>query len=227
MTGRAGGATLADVSDNGESPTVATLGRRMDDLFPESLEPDAIGFSAIREVMPVFFAIYPSANDLARLLPWRQRICRHRDVPSLVLRPDEILHVSVAEAGVPRWLREPLESALRRAAERFSYPPFEITLDTCAGGFGRDRRAFVALADTRSTNSVNGLRVALADAQNPDGLFARRGAGTPRITLGYGDGLPDERRSIEPISFQVEAVDLVASNVGKSEHLHLARWKLG
>jgi 2'-5' RNA ligase len=199
----------------------------MDDLFPESLKPEAIGFGAIRDVAPVFFAIYPSADDLPRVLAWRQRICAQRDVPSIAPRPDELLHVSVAEAGVPRRLREPLEVALRLAAECFSYPPFELTLDALAGGFGRDGRALVALADASGTNSVNGLRVALADAQKPFGLSANRGASAPHLTLGYGDGLPDERRAIEPVSFRVEAVDLVASNVGKSEHLHLARWFLG
>ena len=199
----------------------------MDDLFPESLKPEAIGFGAIRDVVPVFFAIYPSADDLSRVLAWRKQICRQRDVPPVAPRPDEILHVSVAEAGVPRRLREPLEVALRLAAECFSYQPFELTLDALVGGFGRDGRALVALADASSTNSVNGLRVALADAQKPFGLFASRAANAPHLTLGYGDGLPDERRPIEPISFHVEAVDLVASNVGKSEHLHLAHWLLG
>ncbi|EIL94354.1 2'-5' RNA ligase family protein [Rhodanobacter spathiphylli] len=198
----------------------------MNDLFPESLQPEAIGFGAIRDVAPVFFALYPSADDLPRVLAWRQKACRQHGVPPVTLRPDDILHVSVAEAGVPRRLREPLEVALGLAAEGFSYRPFELTLDVLVGGFGRDGRALVALADASSTNSVNGLRVALADAQKPFGLSASRGTIVPHLTLGYGDGLPAERRSIEPVSFHVEAVDLVASNVGKSEHLHLARWVL-
>ncbi|MBD8880198.1 hypothetical protein IHE49_06870 [Rhodanobacter sp. 7MK24] len=46
------------------------------------------------------------------------------------------------------------------------------------------------------------------------------------LTLGYRDGLPVERRSVEPLSFRVEAVDLVASLVGHSEHRHLERWPL-
>jgi 2'-5' RNA ligase len=197
----------------------------MNDLFPESLKPEAIGLGAIREVVPVFFAIYPAADDLSRVLAWRQETCRQHGVSSVTLRPDELLHVSVAEAGVPRRLREPL--ALGLAADRFSCQPFELTLDVLVGGFGRDGRALVALADASSTNSVNALRVALADAQKPFGLSACRGAIAPHLTLGYGDGLSEERRSIEPISFHVEAVDLVVSNVGKSEHLHLARWLLG
>lgn len=199
----------------------------MNDFFPESLKPEAIGFGALRDVVPVFFAIYPSADDLSRVLAWRKRICRERDVPSVAPRPDEILHVSVADVGVPRRLREPLEVALQLAAEGFSYPSFELTLDAVAGGFGRDGRALVALADASGTDRVNGLRVALADAQKPFGLSARRGAGVSHLTLGYGDGLPAERRPIEPITFHVGVVDLVVSNVGKSEHLHLARWFLG
>lgn len=182
----------------------------MNDPFPESLQPEAIGFGAIRDVAPVFFALYPSADDLPRVLAWRQKACRQHGVPSVTLRPDEILHVSVAEVGVPRRLREPLEVALGLAAEGFSYRPFELTLHVLVGGFGRDGRALVALAD----------------AQKPFGLSASRGTIVPHLTLGYGDGLSAERRSIEPVSFHVEAVDLVVSNVGKSEHLHLARWVL-
>ena len=73
---------------------------------------------------------------------------------------------------------------------------------------------------------VHGLRLALADAQKPFGLSGSRGMSEPHMTLGYRDNLPVQRQSVEPISFRVEAVDLVVSNLGHTEHLHQARWSL-
>lgn len=72
---------------------------------------------------------------------------------------------------------------------------------------------------------VHGLRLALADAQKLFGLAGSRGASEPHMTLGYRDNLPVERQAVEPINFRVE-VDLVVSNFGHSEHLHIGHWLL-
>jgi 2'-5' RNA ligase len=194
------------------------------DLFPASLTPEAIGFDAIRLVGPTFFAIYPSAQDLPRIVEWQNRIFRQLDLSDVDPRPREVLHVSVAECGKPKQQRQPLDVALKAAAERFSYPSFELTLEAIAC-FGANR-ALVAVADTAGTRDVHGLRLALADAQKPFGLVGSREMGTPHLTLGYSDTLSTERQQVDPISFRVEAVDLVLSNVGHTEHLHQARWPL-
>ena len=197
----------------------------MDDLFPDSLDPHAIGFGAIRYMAPVFFAIYPPAEDLPRIVEWQLRVCRQVGLPHVVLRPPELLHLSVAACGTPRQQRDPLEVALRSAAECFSCSSFELTLNATAN-FGKDDRAFVAVADAVGARRVHQLRLALADAQKPFGLSGARGMSEPHLTLGYRDNLPAERQPVEPISFRVEAVDLVVSNMGHSEHLHIARWPL-
>jgi RNA 2',3'-cyclic 3'-phosphodiesterase len=194
------------------------------DLFPASLTPEAIGFDAIRLVGPTFFAIYPSAQDLPRIVEWQNRIFRQLGLSDVHPRPREILHLSVAECGRSKQQRPPLDVALKAAAERFSYPSFELTLEAivCFGA----NRALVAVADTAGTRDVHGLRLALADAQKPFGLVGSREMGTPHLTLGYSDTLSTERQQVDPISFRVEAVDLVLSNVGHTEHLHQARWPL-
>lgn len=197
----------------------------MKDLFPDSLHPEVIGFDAIRHVAPMFFAIYPPADDLQRIVAWQQRVCRHAGLPHVVARPPALLHVSVALCGTPKQQRKPLEVALRLAGERFSCSSFELTLDVSAS-FGGDDRAFVAVADAAGMQSVHGLRIALADAQKPFGLSGERGMTKPHLTLGYGDDLPEEHLPIEPISLHVGAVDLVVSHVGHAEHLHVARWLL-
>lgn len=197
----------------------------MGDLFPDSLDPRAIGFGAIRFMAPVFFAIYPPAEDLPRIVEWQRRACQRVAPPHVSLLPPSLLHLSVAACGTPRQQRDPLEVALRSAAKRFSCSPFELTLEATAR-FSKDGRAFVAVTDEVGVSHIHQLRLALADAQKPFGLSGGRGMTEPHLTLGYCDDLPAERRPVEPISFRVEAVDLVASNVGHSEHLHLARWLL-
>lgn len=196
-----------------------------DDLFPSSLAPEAIGFDAIRSIAPTFFAIYPSAQDLPRIVEWRKRIFRQLGLSGVIPRPSEILHVSVAECGKPKQQRQPLDLALKLAAERFSYPCFELTLEASAR-FGSDDRALVVVADVAGMRDVHGLRLALADAQKLFGLAGSRGASESHMTLGYRDNLPVERQAVEPISFRVEAVDLVVSNFGHSEHLHIGHWLL-
>jgi 2'-5' RNA ligase len=196
----------------------------MADLFPDTLQPEAIGFGAVRQAAPCFFAIYPDEVDLPRIVEEQLRLCRRLRAPRVVPRPPEILHVSVAECGVPRRLREPLEIALRRAGKRFSYPAFELTLEA-TGCFGADN-AFVAIADEASSQWVNGLRNALADAQEPFGLTCKRGSAISHLTLGYSAQLPAKRVPIPPIRFRVKAVDLVISHKGHTKHSHLDRWEL-
>lgn len=197
----------------------------MDDLFPDSLHPRAIGFDAIRYAVPVFFAIYPSAEDRSRVVSWQRRVCRLLASPGFTPQRPELLHISVAACGAPRRQRQPLAEALRLAAERFVCAPFDLTLEATAR-FGRDGRAFVAVADPAGTRAVHGLRIALADAQKPFGLNGSRAMSEPHLTLGYRDDLPDERRPVEPIRLRVDTVDLIVSWMGRAEHLHLDRWRL-
>jgi 2'-5' RNA ligase len=197
----------------------------VDDLFPGLLAPNVIGFGAIRHMAPIFFAIYPPKRDLSRIVDWQRSLCQRIEPPDVTLRPPQLLHISVALCGTPKQQRQPLEIALQSAAERFSCPSFELTLEATAR-FGEDGRAFVAVADAMGARHVHGLRLALADAQKPFGLSGPRGMSEPHLTLGYRDGLPAERRPVEPIRFRVDAVDLVVSNTGHSEHLHFARWLL-
>ncbi|MEW9572960.1 2'-5' RNA ligase family protein [Rhodanobacter sp. Si-c] len=197
----------------------------MDDLFPASLRPDAIGFDALPHLAPVFFAIYPSAADLPRVVTWQRRICGQIAPSTISLRPPGLLHVSVALCGTPRRQRQSLPDALRAAAAQFACPAFELRLEATAG-FGADGRAFVAVADAAGTRAVHGLRLALAEAQQHVGLVAARGMSEAHLTLGYGDALPAGRQPVEPLGFRVEAVELVASQVGHSEHVHIDRWPL-
>lgn len=196
----------------------------MPDLFPESLHPEALRDDILPYLRPVFFAIYPADEDTPRIAEWQKRLCA--DLSSAIaLRPVGMLHVSVAACGRSGRKRQSLQNALREAARLFSFQSFDLTFETTAC-FSPDGRAFVAIADEASQRRVNELRIALADAQRWTGLLGSRGKHVAHLTLGYGDKLPEERRSIPPFRFHVGAVDLVMSNTGRSEHIRLDRWLL-
>ena len=197
----------------------------MQDLFPDSFHPEALRDDILPFLHPVFFAIYPADEDRPRIAEWQKQLCFGLR-SAIALRPLELLHVSVAECGKPKQKRKPVLDALQEAARHFSFQSFDLTFEATAR-FSRDGRAFVAIADEASQQRVNELRIALADAQRWAGLLGSRGNHAAHLTLGYGDTLPEERRPIPPFRFHVGAVDLVESNTGQSEHIHLDRWSLG
>jgi 2'-5' RNA ligase len=194
------------------------------DLFPDSLKPQAFGLDDQRGAMAMFFAIYPSAKDLQRIVEWQRRICRRLAPMRISQRPSQLLHITVAECGKPKQQREPLEAILRTAAQRFFSPSFEVKLTTIER-FGAED-ALVAIVDAEGARRVHELRIALADVQKHFGLSGERGITRPHLTLGYSDRLPTEYPAVEPISFRAQAVDFITSVYGESTHIQRARWLL-
>lgn len=196
----------------------------MDDLLSGTRIPETFEAGGIFSSGPVFFAIYPAAEDVPRVVDWLEGV-RRQYAPMVELRPPELLHVSVAECGRPKRQRQALADAFAEARRHFSFPAFDIAFNAIAR-FGKDGRACVACADVAGQEAVQGLRIALADAQRHAGLFISRGSQDAHLTMGYGTGLPAERRGIPPFGFRVCAVDLVVSRTGRSIHRHLQRWSL-
>jgi RNA 2',3'-cyclic 3'-phosphodiesterase len=196
----------------------------LQDLFPETWREEALRAELVPYAWPTFFAVYPVGQDLPRVAAWQGTLCREHG-SSIVPRPQELLHVSIVECGRPKRKRQPLPEALAEAARHFSFAAFDLVFGSIAR-FGRDGRALAAIADAASQQKIRDLRVAIADAQRHAGLFVSRSAVEAHLTLGYGDGLPQERRSIPPFGFRVTAVELVASETGKSRHRQLQRWPL-
>ena len=196
----------------------------MPDLFPESFQPEALQDDILPYLRSVFFALYPADGDKPRVAAWQKQLCT--GVSSAIsLRPARLLHVSVATCGRPVSTRQHWRDALREAARHFSFQPFDLTFETTTR-FGQDGRAFVAIADEASQRRVNELRMALADAQRWAGLLGPRGNHVAHLTLGYGDHLPEECRSIPPFHLHVGVVDLVMSDTGHSGHVPQDRWLL-
>lgn len=201
----------------------ATCKHAMHDLFPNSLQPKALGSDAIFYLWPTFFAIYPDMRDFPRILEWQRHICSR--YTGIVRRPAKLLHVSVADCGNPKKRLQPMRDAFEHAAFRFSFPAFDIRFDAL-GRFGKDQDALVAQADAASQQRFDELRTALADALRHGGLLASRGKHHAHLTLGYAKDLLNECIPLEPFEFRVAAIDLIASDIGNSHHEHLERWQL-
>lgn len=198
----------------------------MDDLFPDTLQSGEVGIAGLPASIPRFFALYPGAGELPDIVERQSKLCREvAPSGSIVPRPASMLHVSVALCGTPRRLRYSMEEALRRAQEAFHFTAFDVVLDSIAS-FGSDGAALVAVADAGTTERVNDLRRALADAQQPFGLMAERSTTVPHLTLGYGKRLLDRAQAIPSIWFRAREVCLAIST-GHSRHLCVARWPLG
>lgn len=164
----------------------------MEDLFPETWRPESLGADAIPCIHATFFAIYPEARDLPRVVEWQRNICRQEGA---VIRPPEILHVSVAECGKSKRRLRPLPKALSEAAHHFSFPAFDLVFDSIAR-FGQDGRACVAVADAasqevrRPAHCDRGHTASRRDVRLPRQM---RSASHPRLRGRIARGAPEHR----------------------------------
>jgi 2'-5' RNA ligase len=197
------------------------------DLFPESLQPEAIGFGAVRLVAACFFALYPDDAAREQIAGLQRERCRRLGLHPRKWRPPELLHVSIAEWGDARRLHMPLDDALRNAKEHFFHPPIDVTLVSTARLSAQNGEfAFVFEADAETARQARSLRNALADAQSHSGLVAERGAIRPHVTVAYGRHIPHEVVPIPPIRFRAMTVEMIISRPGAREQHHLDHWNL-
>ena len=197
------------------------------DLFPDTLKPEQLGPAALRPVANCFFAIRPDDAACARIVEAQREHCQRIGLAEQRWRPPGLFHLTIAEWGAGKRLREPLEAALRRAKQHFRYPAFDISLvSTARLSGGLDTFAFVLEADAATTEHASGLRIALADAQEPVGLVAVRGAFRPHVTIAYAPHLRDEAVPIQPIRFRASCVEMIVSIRGTRTHLVEDRWEL-
>jgi 2'-5' RNA ligase len=197
------------------------------DLFPQLLLPEALGFQALTLMAPAFFAIRPDEIASAKITERQPELCERAGLKPSASRPASLFHISIAPWGSGKRLCQPYEAALDKAKEQFSFPAFDVTL-TCVTRFnaGDGQWALVLEADAETAGYVHALRKALADTQQLQGLSAPRGAFRPHVTIAYGRDIPDETLPIEPIRFRAKHVEMIVSNWGKGEHIHLDRWEL-
>jgi 2'-5' RNA ligase len=197
------------------------------DLFPESLQPEALGFGAIPLVAACFFALYPdeAARDL--ISEQQRKHCRRLGLDHSTWRSPELFHLSIARWGAAKKIHRPLDDALKSARTRFFHTPINVELVSTARLSAQDGEyAFVFEASAETAKQMRSLRDSLAAAQLHSGLVAPRGAIRPHVTLAYSRHVPDEVVQIPPIRFRAMSVEMIASQRGAGMHHHLDQWSL-
>ena len=136
----------------------------------------------------------------------------------------ECLHNTLAAVQDPRYpLRKNIERA-KSVGDRIRHPSFSVRYEW-TGSFDvhRDRYPLVLRGDAGLQPLVSFQRE--LGTQMKRAGFGVAGRYTPHVTLLWADR-PVADYPIAPIAWTVTDFVLVASGVGKSRHIHVARWPL-
>lgn len=173
----------------------------------------------------LFFSLFPDIATSFRVKEFAERFISERHLSGNQLRAER-LHVSLHLVGDYKRLQSKFIFAARRAGDRLSMHPFEMTFPFITS-FERPansrRRSPLVLLGQEDASLVE-LHNVLGTAMEKNGLSAAQSF-TPHMTLFYGStAVP--LQPIEPISFAVGEVVLIHSEKGLSRYNVLGRWSL-
>ncbi|MEF7615901.1 2'-5' RNA ligase family protein [Aquincola sp. MAHUQ-54] len=174
----------------------------------------------------LFFAVLPDAATAERIAALAHRLRGElglRGKPLAATRLHATLHHLGNHAGLPPGLAE----LACRAGDAVVAAPFEAGFDHAESFLGRPRnRPFVLRGGDEALAPLGALQRQLGAAMRRAGLghwvtphF------TPHVTLLY-DGRFVTHQAVAPVQWTVREFVLVHSLLGRSTHLHLARWPL-
>lgn len=174
----------------------------------------------------LFFAVLPEAATAGRIAELAQRLRAEQGLrgrPLAAARFHATLHHLGNHAGLP----EGLADLACRAAEAVVAPPFEAIFHRAGSFLGRPRnRPFVLRGDEDGLAPLMALQRSLGTAMKHAGLGRWVVPHyTPHVTLLY-DSRFVASLAVEPIRFTVREFVLVHSLLGRTQHLHVARWPL-
>ncbi|UVO51089.1 2'-5' RNA ligase family protein [Sphingomonas sp. SUN019] len=163
-----------------------------------------------------FFAIRPPivlARQIAEAAGWFDG-ARGRQTP-------ERLHITLVILDDFASWPPTIVAALREVGRLIAAAPFVITLDTAAGSSHS-----IALRPRRCNAALDNLRRQIAVHVGAAGVAERIGYRfSPHLTLGYREGRPFSQ-PIAPISWTVDTLELIHSQVGRTRHNVVDRWML-
>jgi 2'-5' RNA ligase len=172
-----------------------------------------------------FFAVLPDAETAARIAALAGTIKTARNFTGTLIRPEH-LHVTLFHLGDWIALPAPIVAQAGEAAARVAVPAFEVAFNR-AESFRNSTGIypFVLTGDNGAT-PLRAFHTALGAELKKAGLGgATAGEFKPHITL-----LRDAKRAppspIEPVTWTVRDFVLIHSLLGKTTHIHLARWAL-
>jgi 2'-5' RNA ligase len=171
----------------------------------------------------IFFAALPDAESAAKIYARAEAFKREHGFEGTLILPEH-LHVTLFHLGDWAVLPEEIVRLANDAAALVAVVPFEVSFPR-AESFRNSTGVypFVLTGDAREWYA---LHFALGAALKKIGLGgATQGAFKPHVTL-LRDTTRAKPEKIEPVSWTVRDFVLVHSLLGKTTHIHLARWAL-
>ena len=175
-----------------------------------------------------FFALLPDDRTRAQITMAGERFRKSHRLYGTPIDPDD-LHLTLCDVGKPERLRQPLETALRAAADEVVMPCLELELDSALrlSASSDGSYPFVLGFDARSTDAALALRRAIADAQRRHGLHVHGVSSyLPHVTVLRSHGLTAIEETLVPISWTAREFVLMRSFFGKSQLEVIGRWPL-
>jgi 2'-5' RNA ligase len=174
----------------------------------------------------LFFALLPEADDAARIVQLRERLCHEHGLKGAFIATN-LLHISLHGVGPRRGLpRSSIEAAKEAAAKVSMRWSLDIVFDR-AMSFNRQRKDRAFVLRTGNDVALRSFYRQLGEAMKSVGFRWVISSFTPHMTLLYADRIVKER-AIDPVRWTAHDFVLVQSRRcrGHSEYEHLARWTL-
>jgi 2'-5' RNA ligase len=176
----------------------------------------------------LFLACLPDPETAARIYAQAESLKRDRNLEGTLTRPEH-LHVTLFHLGdwngLPDLIAESADTAAKTA---IGTAPFDVAFDHAQSlRNSTGVYPFVLLGDEHST-ALHRFRETLGNALTQNGLggAVRDSEFRPHVTL-LRAATRVGRVPIAPISWRVRDFALVHSLLGRTTHIHLARWPLG
>ena len=175
----------------------------------------------------LFLAVLPDAATAARIHALAETLKAAHGFTGTLILPEH-LHVTLFHLGDWASLPEPIVAAAHAAADELSAAPFEVTFDRVQSFRNSTGVYPYVLVGPERGSALHGFHATLGAALKKHGLgSAVHGDDfVPHVTL-LRDGQRAAPRPIAPIEWTVRDLALVHSLLGKTTHIHLARWPLG
>jgi 2'-5' RNA ligase len=170
----------------------------------------------------LLFAVYPEAEDAARIAAEGARLVRAlhlRDKP----QAPERLHMTLCSLGCFAAVPLAFIDAARAAANGLSCPGLPL-LFSSARSFKADG-AFALYGDGSTAVAAARLRRPLMAALKRHGLRATAST-TPHVSLVYNCGAVVQAPDIAPLGWTARRFSLVVSHIGLTHHEFIAEWPL-
>ena len=198
-------------------------------------QPTLEGFSTPEPVAPtdsLFFAILPDLATAAKIGKFTQHLSEVHNLRGRPLLADR-LHITLHHLGDYVGLPDGLIDRASQAAAKINASPFDVTFERVSS-FGRKsrNRPIVLLGNQTESGGLTDLmafqkvlytQMCLTGLQGEKQIALQNVNFIPHTTLLYDKtDVPDQ--VIEPIRWRATEFVLVHSLLGKTKHIHLARW---